>query len=169
MSHDDFDASYWEKRFGDEADYLENLYSGYWYDNNGNRYSIKDREEYMGEMSWEEAAEIEMTEAFHQQEIDKVYERDWHPPEGFITTRMKEILQWLSQSSLILRFQGNRGFSVPNINVRRKNGTVVNFIKWLVEEGFVDGRRVGEYRIKAEKSILNSYEKLFFIYDKVAK
>lgn len=63
-------------------------------------------------------------------------------------SRLEEIVQWLSKSSLARKFKEREGFFVrKGSHVRLKDGNVVDLLEWLFDEGLKGGIAVSDYSI----------------------
>ena len=65
-----------------------------------------------------------------------------------MTSRQAEIMDWLVQSRSTRELRSGDGFYITRGSFgRTPEGTIIDLIDWLQEEGFTTGRIIGEYRI----------------------
>lgn len=78
-------------------------------------------------------------------------------------SRMKEIVEWLADSKLARKFRNREGFFVPKGPcVRLKDGSVVDLLNWLFEEGIKGGVAIAGYSVVYSKPNSGYGEKLSF-------
>ena len=141
-SFDDQGPEFWEDYYGGPDDsVIESYYESY----------VQNYEEEY----YEEPLEHE-EENFVRQTMDE------EESEGTVS-RTKEIVKWLSESKLARRFRNREGFFVPKgPHVRLKDGSIVDLIEWLLEEGIKGGAAVAGYSIIYSKPGSEYGEKLSF-------
>ena len=77
--------------------------------------------------------------------------------------RKEEIVEWLSESEVAMKFQNSDGFLVyRGPHLRMKNGWTVDLLDWLYEEGIEDGAVVAEYNVVYSAPESEFGEKLSF-------
>ena len=70
------------------------------------------------------------------------------PETGSAEDRKTAIMQWLAESAVSRPLRTGDGFFVPRgMHGRRIDGSVVDILDWLREEGIVAGVAVGGYRV----------------------
>ena len=78
-------------------------------------------------------------------------------------SRMEEIVQWLSESKLAIKFRNKEGFFVPKgPHVRLKDGGIVDLLDWLFNEGVKGGATAAGYSVVYSKPGSEYGEKLSF-------
>jgi len=78
-------------------------------------------------------------------------------------SRKQEIVNWLCESKLARKFRNREGFFVPRgPHVRLKDGSVVDLLDWLFDEGIKGGMAVAGYSVAHSKPGSEYGEKLSF-------
>jgi len=78
--------------------------------------------------------------------------------------RIIEIIEWLSKSELARELGEQEGFFVPKgPQVRLQDGTVVEVLDWLYEEGIDGDEAIGGYRVEYTSSDHPYGERLCFL------
>ncbi len=106
-------------------------------------------------------------EEYHDDPID--YEEEFEKAEmdeetnNKSVSRMEEIVDWLSESKLARKFRNKEGFFVPKgPHVRLKNGSIVDLLDWLFDEGIKGGVAVAGYSVVYSKPESKYGEKVSF-------
>lgn len=140
-SFDDLDGSDWANHMGGPDDdeierYYENIAQTY-------------EEEYEEPLSYCE-------EDFEKEEMDEETNNE-------SASRMEEIVEWLAESKLARKFRNKEGFFVPKgPHVRLKDGSIVDLMDWLFDEGVKGGAAVAGYSVVYSKPGSEYGEKLSF-------
>lgn len=141
-SFDDKDSADWEDYLGGPDDDEIERY----YENIANTYEDEYYEEPLdyGEEDCEE------------EETDEKTKND-------SASRMEEIVEWLSESKLARKFSSREGFFVPKgPHVRLNDGSIVDLLEWLSDEGIKGGTAVAGYSVVYSKPENEYGEKLSF-------
>ena len=117
----------------------------------------------------------------YYENIDQTYEEEYEEPFIYCeedveeeetdeetsnesVSRMEEIVEWLSDSKLARKFGNKEGFFVPKgPHVRLKDGSIVDLLDWLFEEGIKGGTAVAGYSVVYSRSGSEYAEKLSFL------
>ena len=129
----------------DWSESLDDMEPGDWEDHFGG----PDDKEFELMDKYQEYENIEV-DSFELDRVNKPYANniDSGQKSNQNVTREEEIINWLISSKLSINFKNNKGFFVPKgPHVRLANGSVVDLLEWLVEEGIKGGKAISGYSI----------------------
>ena len=142
QSFDDMDGVDWADHMGGpDDDEIEKHY-----ENIAQQYEDEEYEE-----------QIDFRDEYFEEEETDEETRNEH------VSRIEEIIEWLAGSKLARRFRSREDFFVlKGPHVRLKDGSVIDLLDWLFEEGLKGGYDISGYRIIYSKYGSEYGEKLSF-------
>ena len=128
---DDLDGEFWENYMGGPDDYELEAYQ-------------EQMEAHVIDSMYEE----EYEDDFPSRDESHYGGPDDEGDETDELIRRDEIVDWLSESVVAIKFPNSVGFLVyRGSHLRMENGCVVDLLDWLYEEGIKDGAVVAEYSV----------------------